>query len=102
MSRLIDIRPDEEGVPSELVLVVGDVVRFAASGGRVRWGSAVEILVILVDSVVGTDGSILTPMGAPGTVLLRARSPGRAEVELMSGDPFHASVTHGVAVRVER
>ncbi len=101
MSRLIDVRPDEEGLPPELVVAVGDVVRFAASGGQVRSGTGVELLGVLSESVVGTDGSVLTPLGAPGAVLLRARSPGRAVVDVVSGDPFRSPVTRSVVIRVE-
>ncbi|MGY1640619.1 hypothetical protein ACI782_05725 [Geodermatophilus sp. SYSU D00703] len=100
MSRYIDVRPDEEGMPSELVIAVGDVVRFAATGGRIRSGSGVELLGVFSESVVGTDGSILTPLGAPGTVLIRARSPGLTLVDVVSGDPFRSPVTRSVAVRV--
>jgi hypothetical protein len=99
VSRLIEIGPDD--VSGELVLAVGDVVRFAATGGHVRSGAAVEIVGILTDSVLGTDGSVLTPLGPPGTVLLRARSPGRAEVDVVSGDPFHSPVTRSLVIRVE-
>jgi hypothetical protein len=101
VSRYIDIRPDEEGLPSELVLTVGDVVRFAATGGHVRSGTGVELLGILNDSVVGTDGSVLTPLGPPGAVLFRAESAGRAVVDVVSGDPFRSPVTRSVVVRVE-
>lgn len=101
MSRYIDIRPDEEGLPSELVIAVGDVVRFVATGGRVRSGTGVELLGILSDSVVGTDGSVLTPLGPPGAVLFRGQSPGRAVVDVVSGDPFRSPTTHSVVVRVE-
>ena len=99
MSRLIEIGPDE--VPRELVLAVGDVVRVAASGGQVRSGTAVELLGILTDGVLATDGSVLTPLGPPGTVLLRASFPGRAVVDVVSGDPFHSPVTRSLVVRVE-
>jgi hypothetical protein len=101
VGRYIDIRPDDEGLPAELVLGVGDVVRVAATGGGVRSGTGVELLGILTDSVVGTDGSVLTPLGPPGAVLFRAREPGRAVVELVSGDPFRESVTRSLVVRVE-
>jgi hypothetical protein len=101
MSRLIDIRPDEDGLPPELVVAVGDVIRVAASGGRIRSGSGVELLGVLSESVIGTDGSVLTPLGAPGAVLLRARSPGRAVVDVVIGDPFRAPVTRSVTIRVE-
>lgn len=101
MGRYIDIRPDEEGLPAELVLAVGDVVRVAATGGIVRSGSGVELLGILTDSVIGIDGSILTAPGPPATVLLRARAPGRAVVDVVSGDPFGSPVSRTLAVRIE-
>ena len=101
MSRYIDVRPDEEGLPAELVIAVGDVVRFSATGGRIRSGTGVELFGVLSESVVGTDGSVLTPLGAPGTVLVRARSPGLAVVDVVTGDPFRSPVTRSVVVRVE-
>ena len=101
MSRFIDIRPDEEGLPSELVIMVGDVVRFTATGGRIRSGTGVELLGILSDSVVGTSGAVLTPLGPPTSVLFLARSPGSAVVDVVSGDPFGATATSSIIVRVE-
>ena len=101
MGRYIDIRPDDEGLPAELVLAVGDVVRVAATGGSVQSGSGVELLGILTDSVVGLDGSVRTPLGPPGAVLFRAREPGRAVVDLVSGDPFREPLTRTLVVRVE-
>jgi hypothetical protein len=101
VGRYIDIRPDDEGLPAELVLAVGDVVRVAATGGSVRSGSGVELLGILTDSVVGLDGSVRTPLGPPGAVLFRAREPGRAVVDLVSGDPFREALTRTLVVRVE-
>ena len=101
MSRYVDVRSGADGVPAELVLGVGDVVRFAATGCRIVSGSAVEVVGILTQSVLGTDGSIVSPMGVPGTVLLRAREVGEATVEVVTGDPFGAAARHAVAVRVE-
>jgi len=101
VGRYVDIRPDDEGLPAELVLAVGDVVRVAATGGGVRSGTGVEMLGILTEGVVGIDGSVLTPLGPPGAVLFRAREPGRAIVELVSGDPFREPLTRTLAVRVE-
>jgi hypothetical protein len=101
MSRYIEVRPDEEGLAQELVLRVGDVVRFAATGGRVRSGTGVELLGILSEGVVAADGSVLTPLGAPGVVLFRARSPGSSVVDVVSGDPFGSPVTRSVVLRVE-
>jgi hypothetical protein len=101
MGRYIDIRPDDEELPSELVLAAGDVVRFSASGARISSGTAVELLGVLTEGVVGTDGSILAPLGAPSTVLLRARVAGHAVVEVVSGDPFGSTITRSIVVRVE-
>ena len=101
MGRYVDLRPDDEGLPGELVLAVGDVVRVAATGGTVRSGDGVELLGILTDAVVGIDGSVVTPVGPPGVVLLRAREPGRAVLDLVSGDPFREPLTRTLVVRVE-
>jgi hypothetical protein len=101
MSRFIDIRPDEEGLPPELVITVGDVVRFTATGGRIRSGTGVELLGILSDSVVGTGGAVLTPLGPPAAVLFLARSPGSAVVDVVSGDPFGSPATRSLIIRVE-
>jgi hypothetical protein len=99
MSRYIEIRPDD-ALPEPLVLAVGDVVRLAATGARVLSGRAVELVGILTEGVVGTDGSVLTPLGPPGVVLFRAREPGDALVRVVTGDPFGAPADHDVAVRV--
>ena len=56
---------------------------------------------MLSESVVGTDGSVRTPLGSPGAVMLPARSPGRAVVDVVTVDPFRAPVTRSVIVRVE-
>lgn len=101
MGRFLDVRPDDEGLPAELVLAVGDVVRVAATGGAVRSGTGVELLGILTDAVVGIDGSVVTPLGPPGVVLLRAREPGPALVDLVSGDPFREPFARTLAIRVE-
>jgi hypothetical protein len=101
VGRYLDIRPDDEGLPAELVLAVGDVVRVAATGGGVRSGTGIELLGVLTEGVVGLDGSVLTPLGPPGAVLFRAREPGRAGGAGGSGDPVRDPLTPTHAVRVE-
>src|SRR4249919_1264090 len=64
VSRLIDIQPLAQDLPADLTVGVGDLLRFAASGGHVREGAAVEIVGIFVESVLGTDGRVITPMGS--------------------------------------
>lgn len=91
MPRLIVIDPAVESLPSRLRLVEGDLVHFAASGGRVRGGSgAVELLGVFVSGVLDTAGHALVPAGAPDAVVFRARRPGTATVEVLVGDPWEA------------
>ena len=101
MSRLIDIQPDRQDLPAELVVEVGDVLRFAATGGRIRTGAAIELIGILNDCVLGTNGQVLRPIGAPGTVLFRANEQGRTVLEIVTGDPWQSSSTLTLNVRVE-
>jgi hypothetical protein len=89
--RLIDLRPNQQEVPADLAVALGDVLRFAASGGRVREGEAVELVGVFSTAAVGLDGNLLTPAGAPDVVLFRAVRPGQATLEVMSGDPFHSA-----------
>ena len=89
--RLIELRPNQQKVPADLAVAAGDVLRFAASGGRVREGEAVELVGVFSSAAVGLDGSLLSPSGAPDAVLFRAVRPGQATLEVMSGDPFHAA-----------
>lgn len=101
MSRLIDIQPGQQDLPAELVVEVGDVLRFSATGGHLRAGTAIELIGILIDSVLGTNGRVLSPMGAPGTVLFRAKAPGRAVLDVVTGDPWQSPTIWSVNVRVE-
>lgn len=101
VSRLIEVQPVAQDVPEDLTVGVGDVLRFAASGGRVRDGTAVEILGIFVESVLGTDGQVVAPMGPPNAVLFRARQPGRAAIDVVTGDPWHSPVTRSMTIVVE-
>jgi len=87
MNRLIEIRPMAQGLPQHLTVGVGDVLSFSASGGRVLRGDAVELVGVLVPGVVATDGRILSPEGPPGTVLFRARHPGRSTLTVVTGGP---------------
>ncbi|MDR7084277.1 hypothetical protein J2X01_003585 [Arthrobacter ginsengisoli] len=101
MSRLISIQPRQQDLPAELVVGVGDVLQFAATGGHLRTGTAIELIGILNDSVVGTNGQVLSPLGAPGTVLFRAVETGRAVLDIVTGDPWQSPITLTVNVRVE-
>ena len=100
MARLIEI-PEVPTCPSPLAVRTGDVVMFRAAGGRIQSGAAVELLGPFVPGEVGTEGDILTPMGPPNAVLFLARGLGRATVDVISGDPFHAPVTTRLEIVVD-
>lgn len=108
MARLIEIQ-NTDLLPSALLLQTGDLLWFAASGGYVRSNDGdefeaavvVEMLGAFVQSVIGTNGQILSPIGAPNTVLFVARRPGRATIEVITGDPFSQTQTVVLNITVE-
>lgn len=90
MSRLIQVDAGVVG-GAPLVVRLGDVLAFAASGVRMGVGSSVlEQLGPLLTAVVGVDGRVISPEGPPSTVLFVARAPGRATLEVMIGEPWRA------------
>lgn len=93
MARLIEIL-NVRNIRDELTLRVGDVLVCKATGGHVRSGGEfVELLGAFLPSILADNGEILTPMGAPNTVVFRALRSGRATIDLVAGDPFHATQT---------
>jgi hypothetical protein len=101
MGRLIEVQ-DPLGVSSSLSLQVGDVLLFHASGGHLQsGGDVVEYLGAFITAILEPNGTILTPMGAPNTVLFRALHPGRATIDLVTGDPWHSPQTITLSVTVE-
>jgi hypothetical protein len=100
VARLIDVSA-EDVVASPLVVRVGDVLAFAASGGDVRPGPpVVERLGPFLPAVVGLDGRVLAPEGMPSAVLFVARAPGRATLDVAStvGSPAPRLRTYVVVV----
>jgi hypothetical protein len=88
MARLIEIEHVQK-VHSNLTLEVGDVVLFKATGGHVQSGAeAVEMVGMFNPAVVGDNGRIFSPLGAPNTVLFRALRAGMAVVDVVTGDPW--------------
>lgn len=101
MARLIEVQ-DARTCPSPLTVYLGDMLLFRATGGRVRSGDdVVELLGPFLSAVLGDDGTILTPIGPPNMVLFRARRPGRARIDAVTGDPFHTSQTTTLDITVE-
>jgi hypothetical protein len=105
MGRLIEVQ-DPPASPPRLTVEVGDVLQFSASGGHVRSGAdIVEMVGPLVSAVLADDGGkpssdILAPMGPPNTVLFVARRAGRAIIDVVTGDPWHAPQTSVLNVDV--
>lgn len=101
MSRLIEVQHAQD-LPTSLTIGVGDVLRFGATGGHVHSGAeVVEILGPFLPGVVGDNGEILSPMGSPNAMLFVARRPGRATIDVVTGDPWHATETTALDITVE-
>jgi hypothetical protein len=93
MGRLIEIQAAPV-LPPRLEVQVGDLLVFDASGGYVRSGEdAVEFLGAFMRSVVGVDQRVLTPIGAPNAIVFLARRCGWAEIDVITGDPWHSPKT---------
>ena len=101
MSRLIEVQRVTH--PSPLVVRVGDVLVVRASGARVHGGGpVVELWGPFRTAVVGDTGDVIVPEGPPNTVLVRARQPGTATIDVFTGDPFHVSRPSTLTVAVEK
>jgi hypothetical protein len=93
MGRLIEIEACE-ALPPSLVVWPGDLLLLAASGAHLRDGAeVVEVLGPYSKSVVGINHQVLTPMGSPNAVLVVARQPGRARLDIVTGDPWQGAHT---------
>ena len=101
MGRLIEIQQTQD-LPPSLTIQVGDVLLFGATGGHVQSGAdVVKILGPFLTGILGDNGQIMSPMGAPNTVLFLARRPGRATIDVVTGDPWHAPQTTPLDIIVE-
>jgi hypothetical protein len=104
MARLIEIQDlqNVKHVPEPLALHVDDILMFRATGGRIRANAdVVELLGPFVPGVIGTNGEILSPIGAPNRVMFRACHPGLVTVEVITGDPWHIVQTITLNLVVE-
>ena len=101
MRRLIEIGA-EAVLPTSLAVKVGDALMFGATGGQVLSGSeVVEFLGLYLPGLLADSGKILSPEGAPNTILFVARHPGRAEIEAIVGNPWGVSRSTILVVIVE-
>jgi hypothetical protein len=102
MGRLIEVQ-DAQQCPSPLTVRTGDVLSFRAAGGCVRsGGDVVEMWGPFLRAALGNQGNLLTPTGGQNTVLVRAHGPGRATIEVVTGEPWHAPQTTILGITVEQ
>jgi len=98
----VDINPTDYAFAGTIYPKAGDVLLFRATGGRVRsGGDVVELLGPFLSVVMGNNGTILTPAWAPNTVLFRAHGPGRAMIDVVTGDPWRAPRATTLDITVE-
>ncbi len=100
MPRLIEVRT-RPGLPLQLTVQVGDILLITATGGRVRGGSAVGLIGSYARGALAAGGRVLAPIGAPSKVLFQAEHPGKAEIEVVMGDPWRATSIWTLEVLVE-
>jgi hypothetical protein len=101
MTRLVEI-DDAAACTPALSVKVGDLLVFAASGGRADTSSkAVHLLGVYVRAVVGTNGIVVTPIGPPNTVVFLAKHRGQATIDVIGGEPFGTAIVTELTVIVE-
>jgi hypothetical protein len=88
MARLIEVQA-AQALPASFTLEPGDLLLFQASGGHLLAGAGVvELLGAFLPGTMAPGGAIVSPMGAPNTVLFLARQPGQARIGVVRGDPW--------------
>jgi hypothetical protein len=101
MGRLIQV-PRAPACPSHLTVKAGDALLFTAVGVRVRSGADIVTIVgPFTPGVIGDDGQVLSPAGPPNAVMVVARQAGQAAIDVISGDPWHATQTTSLSLTVE-
>jgi|SRR6476646_5906937 hypothetical protein len=100
MGRLVEVR-DVVDLPPKLVVQVGDLLLFRATGGRVQSGTGLTNLGSFLAGTLSPDGQVLSAMGAPDATLFHASEPGRVVIELFTGDPWHEPRRTTLAVEVQ-
>jgi hypothetical protein len=99
MGRLIEV-PRVVDLPAEVVVQVGDLLVFRATGGRVQSGVGLINLGSFVAGTLTSDGRVLSAIGAPDATLFHALEPGHVFVELFTGDPWREPRRTTIAIEV--
>jgi hypothetical protein len=100
MSRLIEMQHVQNCL-APLAIRVGDLLLIQASGGRIQSGSSVELWGPYLPAVAAATGEIVTAMGSPNAILVRAREPGSAVMEVFTGDPWRETRTTTLRITAE-
>jgi hypothetical protein len=100
MGRLVEVRGVVD-LPAELVVQVGDLLLFRATGGRIQSGTGVTNLGSFVAGTLNSDGQVLSALGAPDATLFHAVKPGRVLIELFTSDPWHEPRRTTLAIDVQ-
>lgn len=100
MGRLIEV-PHIGDLPAELIVQVGDLLLFRATGGRVQSGAGLANLGSFVAGAMTSDGRVVSALGAPNATLFHALEPGRALIDLFTGDPWREPRRTTVVVEVQ-
>jgi len=91
LTYLVEIHACQD-LPPVLHVRVGDLLMFAATGGRLLEGAnTIELLGVFSTSVLSDQGHVLSPAGPPSSALFRALQSGRARIEVIRGDPWQGS-----------
>ncbi|MGB8193615.1 MAG: hypothetical protein WCF67_16915 [Chitinophagaceae bacterium] len=99
MPKLIEI-VDAEYLPAYITLNTGDLLQLGASGGHIISGEGIiELLGAFTQSFM-QDNNIASPAGPPGILLLLAREPGKAQLNIITGDPWSKPVTNRIEITV--
>lgn len=100
MPRLIELQNVQE-CRGAISIRVDDVLLIPASGGRVESGASLEVGGPYNVATAIDTGEVLTATGAPHTILVWARTPGQAALEVTTGDPWRQTQMTLLRINVE-